>query len=163
MDRINIKGEFMFEYISHNEEETKKIATTLASKLEIGDIVVLSGDLGSGKTKFTEGFLSFWGLEDEISSPTFTIVNEHRKDNISVYHFDVYRLSDVDEFYAIGGTEYFTTGICIVEWGELIEDILPKNYIKINFSKDNEDESIRYLKFKAYGERLQNVIKELML
>lgn len=163
MDRINIKGEFMFEYISHNEEETKKIATTLASKLEIGDIVVLSGDLGSGKTKFTEGFLSFWGLEDEISSPTFTIVNEHRKDNISVYHFDVYRLSDVDEFYAIGGTEYFTAGICIVEWGELIEDILPKNYIKINFSKDNEDESIRYLKFKAYGERLQNVIKELML
>lgn len=163
MDRINIKGEFMFEYISHNEEETKKIATTLASKLEIGDIVVLSGDLGSGKTKFTEGFLSFWGLEDEISSPTFTIVNEHRKDNISVYHFDVYRLSDVDEFYAIGGTEYFTTGICIVEWGELIEDILPKNYIKIIFSKDNEDESIRYLKFKAYGERLQNIIKELKL
>lgn len=163
MDRINIKGEFMFEYISHNEEETKKIATTLASKLEIGDIVVLSGDLGSGKTKFTEGFLSFWGLEDEISSPTFTIVNEHKKDNISVYHFDVYRLSDVAEFYAIGGTEYFTTGICIVEWGELIEDILPKNYIKINFSKDNEDESIRYLKFKAYGERLQNVIKELEL
>ena len=62
MDRINIKGEFMFEYISHNEEETKKIATALASKLETGDIVVLSGDLGSGKTKFTEGFLSFWGL-----------------------------------------------------------------------------------------------------
>ena len=161
MGRINIKGEFMFEYISHNEEETKKIATALASKLEIGDIVVLSGNLGSGKTKFTEGFLSFWGLENEISSPTFTIVNEHRKDNTTIYHFDVYRLSDIDEFYAIGGTEYFTTGICIVEWGELLEGILPKNYIKISFSKDNKSESIRYLKFKAYGERLQNVIKEL--
>ena len=161
MGRINIKGEFMFEYISHNEEETKKIATTLASKLKTGDIVVLSGDLGSGKTKFTEGFLSFWELENEISSPTFTIVNEHKKDNATIYHFDVYRLSDIDEFYAIGGMEYFTTGICIVEWGELIEDILPKNYIKISFSKDNENESIRYLKFKAYGERLQNVIKEL--
>ena len=163
MDRINIKGEFMFEYISHNEEETKKIATALASKLETGDIVVLSGDLGSGKTKFTEGFLSFWGLEDEISSPTFTIVNEHFKDNTNIYHLDVYRLADMGEFYAIGGMEYFTTGICVIEWGELIEDILPKNYIKISFSKDNENESIRYLNFKAYGERLQNVIKELEL
>ena len=163
MDRINIKGEFMFEYISHNEEETKKIATALASKLETGDIVVLSGDLGSGKTKFTEGFLSFWGLEDEISSPTVTIVNEHFKDNTNIYHLDVYRLADMGEFYAIGGMEYFTTGICVIEWGELIEDILPKNYIKVSFSKDNENESIRYLNFKAYGERLQNVIKELEL
>ena len=67
------------------------------------------------------------------------------------------------EFYAIGGMEYFTTGICVIEWGELIEDILPKNYIKVSFSKDNENESIRYLNFKAYGERLQNVIKELEL
>ena len=163
MDRINIKGEFMFEYISHNEEETKKIATALASKLETGDIVVLSGDLGSGKTKFTEGFLSFWGLEDEISSPTFTIVNEHSKDNTNIYHLDVYRLADMGEFYAIGGMEYFTNGICVIEWGELIEDILPKNYIKVSFSKDNKIESIRYLNFKAYGERLQNVIKELEL
>ena len=147
----------------NDEEETKKIATALASKLETGDIVVLSGDLGSGKTKFTEGFLSFWGLEDEISSPTFTIVNEHFKDNTNIYHLDVYRLADMGEFYAIGGMEYFTTGICVIEWGELIEDILPKNYIKVSFSKDNENESIRYLNFKAYGERLQNVIKELEL
>lgn len=163
MDRINIKGEFMFEYISHNEEETKKIATALASKLGTGDIVVLSGNLGSGKTKFTEGFLSFWGLENEISSPTFTIVNEHFKENTNIYHLDVYRLADMGEFYAIGGTEYFTSGICVIEWGELIEDILPKNYIKVSFSKDNKNESIRYLTFKAYGERLQNVIKELEL
>lgn len=153
----------MSKYISHNENETKKIASLLASKLQRGDIVVLSGDLGSGKTKFTEGFLSYWELEDEISSPTFTIVNEHKKDNTNIYHLDVYRLADMGEFYAIGGTEYFTNGICVIEWGELIEDILPKNYIKISFSKDENDDSIRYLDFKAYGERLQNVIKELNL
>lgn len=151
----------MFNFTSHNENETKKIASCLASKLKSGDIVVLSGDLGSGKTKFTEGFLSFWGLEDEISSPTFTIVNEHKKDNTNIYHLDVYRLADMGEFYSIGGTEYFTSGICVIEWGELIEDILPKNYIKISFSKDEKDDSIRYLTFKAYGERLENVIKEL--
>ena len=151
----------MFEFISRSEEDTKKIASILASKLDLGDIIVLSGDLGSGKTKFTEGFLSFWNLENEISSPTFTIVNEHNKDNTNIYHLDVYRLEDIGEFYAIGGMEYFTTGICVIEWGELIEDILPKNYIKVNFSKDDKNESIRYLKFKAYGERLQNVLKEL--
>ena len=153
----------MSKYISHNENETKKIASLLASKLQRGDIVVLSGDLGSGKTKFTEGFLSYWELEDEISSPTFTIVNEHKKDDTNIYHLDVYRLADMGEFYAIGGTEYFTNGICVIEWGELIEDILPQNYIKISFSKNENDDSIRYLDFKAYGERLQNVIKELNL
>ncbi len=153
----------MSKFISHNENETKEIASKLASKLDRGDIIVLSGDLGSGKTKFTEGFLSHWGLEDEISSPTFTIVNEHKKDDTNIYHLDVYRLADMGEFYSIGGTEYFTNGICVIEWGELIEDILPQNYIKISFSKDDNDYSIRYLDFKAYGERLQNVIKELGL
>lgn len=153
----------MSKFISHNESETKKIAVCLASKLQRGDIVVLSGNLGSGKTKFTEGFLSYWGLENEISSPTFTIVNEHKKDDTNIYHLDVYRLADMGEFYSIGGTEYFTNGICVIEWGELIEDILPQNYIKISFSKDENNDSIRYLDFKAYGKRLINVIKELGL
>ena len=153
----------MSSFVSHNEDETKKIASILASKLDIGDIIVLNGDLGSGKTKFAEGFLSYWDLDNEISSPTFTIVNEHKKDATNIYHLDVYRLEDKGEFYAIGGTEYFTNGICIIEWGELIEDILPNNYIKIKFSKDEKDESIRYLEFTAYGKRLQTIIEELHL
>ena len=151
----------MFDFVSHSENETKEIASKLASKLENKDIVVLTGDLGSGKTKFTEGFLSYWGLEDEISSPTFNIVNEHNKDNTNIYHLDVYRLENKGEFYAIGGTEYFSTGICVIEWGELIEDILPINYIKISFSRDKNNDSVRYLNFKAYGERLEKVIEEL--
>lgn len=134
----------MLKYISNNENETKSIGYDLASKLNIGDVVILSGDLGSGKTKFTEGFLSYFGLEDEISSPTFTIVNEYSKNDTNIYHFDVYRLEDIDEFYAIGGTEYFDTGICIIEWGELIEPILTK-YIKINISKDDLDLEKRYI------------------
>ena len=153
----------MSKFVSHNENETKKIASILASKLEHGDIVVLSGELGSGKTKFTEGFLSFWGLENEISSPTFTIVNEHKKENTNIYHLDVYRLEEKGEFYAIGGPDYLVNGICVIEWGELIEDMLPNNYIKINFFKDENDENIRYLSFTAYGKRLQNVIEELGL
>jgi len=136
----------MKEFISKSEDETKQIAYDLASKLSVGDIVVLSGDLGAGKTKFTEGFLSFWNLQGEISSPTFTIVNEYSKDDINIYHFDVYRLADIDEFYAIGGPEYFEKGICIIEWGELILDALPKKHIKIEILKDENKENLRHIK-----------------
>ena len=134
-----------YTFTSHSSEETMKFASKLASKLHIGNVVVLSGELGAGKTKFTEGFLKYFGLDNEISSPTFSIVNEYKKDDLSIYHFDVYRLDDVDEFYAIGGEEYFSTGICIIEWGEIIEEALPQNCIRINFEKDLSDENIRYL------------------
>lgn len=135
-----------YTFTSHSESETMDLAFNLASKLHVGDVVVLTGDLGSGKTKFTEGFLKYFNLDKEISSPTFNIVNEYKNNNISIYHFDVYRLSDSDEFYAIGGDEYFSTGICLIEWGEIIKDVLPDNYIHITFEKDSSDENIRYIK-----------------
>jgi len=137
-----------YTFTSHNSSETMKFASELASTLHVGDVVVLSGELGAGKTKFTEGFLKYFGLDNQISSPTFSIVNEYKKDNIHIYHFDVYRLEDVDEFYAIGGEEYFSSGICIIEWGEIIEEALPNNYIKITFEKDISDENLRYLKIE---------------
>lgn len=142
-----------FIFKSSSENDTKELAKKFASKLNKGDILVLSGDLGSGKTKFTEGFLSYFGLEDEISSPTFTIVNEYKKNDINIYHFDVYRLEDSSEFYAIGGEEYFENGICIIEWGELIEDALPKEYIKIDFSRDLNNENSRTLNIKSIGQK----------
>lgn len=119
------------------------------------------GDLGSGKTKFTEGFLSFWGLENEISSPTFTIVNEYHAPSTNIYHFDVYRLADIQEFFDIGGLEYFSSGISLIEWGELIEDILPQNYIKIEFSRNSDDINTRYLNISTKDTKLENIIKEL--
>ena len=109
------------------------------------------GDLGSGKTKFAEGFLSYFGLEDEISSPTFTIVNEYSNKDINMYHFDVYRLTDIDEFYAIGGTEYFEKGICLIEWGELVEPILTR-YIKITIEKDDDILDRRYINIELKGD-----------
>lgn len=145
-------------YISHNEDETKKFAVQIASKLNIGDIIVLTGELGSGKTKFTEGFLSYFNLDKEISSPTFTIVNEYKNEDISIFHFDVYRLEDVDEFYAIGGDEYFNSGISIIEWGELIKDALPEDYIEIVFHKDDNDENLRILDIYFHGNKYENII-----
>lgn len=141
----------MLKFVSNSENETKDIAKSLAAKVSKGDVIILTGELSSGKTKFTEGFLSFWGLENEISSPTFTIVNEYSKDTINIFHFDVYRLADIDEFYAIGGTEYFDKGISIIEWGNLIEEILPK-YIKIDISKDSNNSNIRYINIEFKGD-----------
>lgn len=138
-----------YKFISKNEFDTKNFAKKLASKLKPKDVIVLTGELGSGKTKFVEGFLSYFGLDNEISSPTFNIVNEYRKDDINIYHFDVYRLEDSSEFYEIGGEEYFENGICLIEWGELIEDALPNNYIHIVFEKNSSNEDIRILNVKS--------------
>ena len=138
-----------YTFTSHSSNDTMEFAYNLAGKLSIGDVVVLTGELGAGKTKFTEGFLKYFGLDKEISSPTFNIVNEYKKDDIKICHFDVYRLEDVSEFYAIGGEEYFSSGICIIEWGELIEEALPDDCIRISFEKDNTDENIRYLNIKG--------------
>lgn len=146
-----------FKFTSHSESETMDFAFNLANKLKTGDVIVLSGDLGSGKTKFTEGFLKYFNLSNQISSPTFTIVNEYKNNDINIYHFDVYRLSDSDEFFAIGGEEYFNSGICIIEWGELIEDALPNDYIKISFSKDLSDENIRHLDIQTFGNKYDNI------
>ena len=140
-----------YKFVSNSEQDTKAFAKKIASKLSKGDVIVLTGELGAGKTKFTEGFLSYFGLENEISSPTFTIVNEYKNEKTAIYHFDVYRLEDSDEFYAIGGEEYFDNGICIIEWGELIKDALPENYINITFEKDNIDENKRILTIETYG------------
>ena len=143
---------------SKSENDTLTFAKKFARKLNKKDVIVLSGDLGSGKTKFTEGILSFFGLENEISSPTFTIVNEYCKDDIKIYHFDVYRLEDSSEFYEIGGDEYYENGICIIEWGEIIEDALPADYIKIDFSRNLEDENSRTLNIQSIGSKYDTLV-----
>lgn len=153
----------MFKYISQNENDTINFACKLASYLQDGDIIILSGDLGSGKTKFTQGILRFFSLDSEISSPTFTIVNEYNApNNTNIYHFDVYRLADIDEFYALGGDEYFDNGICIIEWGELIESILPKNYLKITFERDPNNLDKRILNIYANSDRFKNIMEVVL-
>ena len=143
--------------ICKNENETREFAKNLASILKKGDVIVLSGELGAGKTKFVEGILEYFNLQDEISSPTFTIVNEYQNDEINIYHFDLYRLSDIYEFENIGGEEYFNKGICIFEWGELIEDILPNDYIKIKFERIGNEDNYRKLNIETFGEKYKDI------
>ena len=136
------------EIISNSENETIELGKKIAQKLKKGDIIVLTGELGSGKTKLTEGILTYFGLQNEISSPTFTIVNEYDTNKFKIFHFDVYRLSDVDEFYAIGGEEYFEQGVSIIEWGEMIKEALPEKFINITIQRDLENENIRKIKIE---------------
>lgn len=133
----------MYNFLSKSPDDTLSFAKDFAKNLKKGDILILTGDLGSGKTKFTEGILSFYGIEKEISSPTFTIVNEYDCNTLNIYHFDVYRLHGENDFYNIGGDEYFNKGICIIEWGEIIENALPEHYTKISFERLPENENYR--------------------
>lgn len=151
----------VFNLQSNSNYETMKIAESFAKYLYNKDVVVLTGELGCGKTKFVEGFLNYFGLQDEISSPTFNIVNEYIKDDINIYHFDVYRLADIDEFYNIGGEEYFEKGICLIEWGEIIEDALPSEFIKLSFEKDLDNENARIIHFEAFGEKYKILLEKL--
>lgn len=138
----------MKEIISNSPEETIEIGKQIGKGLKKGDVIVLTGDLGSGKTKLTEGILTYFGLEKEISSPTFTIVNEYYTENLNIYHFDVYRLEEEEEFTAIGGEEYFEKGASIIEWGEMVERLLPNSYMQITFTRDLENENSRKLIFE---------------
>ena len=123
-------------YIESNSPEyTIKIGNNLAKLLSKGDVVVLSGDLGAGKTKFVEGFLHNFGLQDEISSPTFNIINEYISSDNNIYHFDVYRLGSGEELIDAGAEDYFYgDGVSVVEWADLVMDYLPEDAIVIHIS-----------------------------
>ncbi len=149
------------DFISNSEKDTMQFAKKIAKKLKKGDVIILSGDLGCGKTKFVEGFLSVYNLQDEISSPTFNIVNEYKNNNITIFHFDVYRLEDSSEFYEIGGDEFFEQGICLIEWGEIIEDAIPSEHITINFERTENSENQRILHISCIGKKYIDILKGL--
>lgn len=122
---------------SFSEEDTLKAGETIGKNAKPGQIYTLSGDLGVGKTVFTKGVAKGLGIKEPVNSPTFTIVQEYEDGKMPFYHFDVYRISDVEEMYEIGYEDYFFgQGICLIEWAELIEDILPENVIHITITKD---------------------------
>ena len=152
----------MIELYSYSTQDTKELGKKLAPHLQKGQTIVLSGDLGAGKTMFVSGILSYFGKENEASSPTFTIINEHdlTKD-LKLFHFDVYRFDFEDEFLAIGGEEFYDKGVCLIEWGEKIENYLPKEYIKILITKDTEDINKRIIKLTSVGQKYDTFLSEV--
>ncbi len=124
---------------SFSEKDTFEIGYQLGSQAKPGSVYTLNGDLGVGKTVFTQGFAKGLGIEDNVNSPTFTIIQIYEEGRMPLYHFDVYRIGDVEEMEEIGYEDYFYgEGVCLIEWAELIEDILPENRIRITIEKELE-------------------------
>lgn len=122
---------------TNHEKETYDLGFRLGLEAEAGAVYSLVGDLGVGKTVFTKGLAKGLGIKEAISSPTFTIVQVYEEGRLPFYHFDVYRIGDIEEMEEIGYDDYFFgQGICLIEWADLIEEILPENLIRVTIEKD---------------------------
>lgn len=122
-----------------NEKETFAFGEKLGKEAKAGGVFTLIGDLGVGKTVFTQGLAKGLGIEEAINSPTFTIVQVYEEGRLPFYHFDVYRIGDIEEMEEIGYEDYFYgQGVCLIEWANLIREILPETYTEIVIEKDLE-------------------------
>jgi tRNA threonylcarbamoyladenosine biosynthesis protein TsaE len=151
------------EFIVDKVEQTMELGRQLGRLANSGDILCLIGDLGTGKTHITKGIAQGLEVEDYITSPTFTIVNEY-SGRYNLYHFDVYRVNDPDEIEAIGFDEYiFSDAVSIIEWANYIEELIPKEHIQINITKLPErGENFRKIIIESFGSRY-DYIKEIKL
>ncbi|HIR87808.1 MAG TPA: tRNA (adenosine(37)-N6)-threonylcarbamoyltransferase complex ATPase subunit type 1 TsaE [Candidatus Fimimorpha faecalis] len=124
---------------SRSEQETYQAGRQLGQFAKPGEIYCLNGDLGVGKTVFTKGFAEGIGIQEPVNSPTFTIIQQYEEGRLPLYHFDVYRISDIDEMEEIGYEDYFFgDGVCLIEWANLIEEIIPDYAVWITIEKDLE-------------------------
>ncbi len=149
----------MYKVYLKDEEETKSFGNKLGEIVKKGSIICLLGDLGAGKTTFTQSLAKGLGVCDYVTSPTFTIVNEY-DGRIPLYHFDVYRIGSSEEMYDIGYDEYINSdGVCIIEWANLIEDIVPEERLTIEL-KYVEDG--REMILTPKGEEYTRIVEELL-
>jgi tRNA threonylcarbamoyladenosine biosynthesis protein TsaE len=143
---------------SSSVTETEKIGAALGALAFSGMVVVLSGELGAGKTAFSRGVARGLGVRGPVTSPTFTLINEYTG-RLPLYHFDVYRLNDPVELADLGYEEYLEDeGVCLIEWGDLVQEWLPKEHLKVQLKGQGDT---RTLTFTAQGQRYEKLIKEL--
>ena len=133
------------DYITHSASETEQLGFRLARRLKPGDVIALRGGLGAGKTAFTRGLARGLGIEDPVTSPTYTIVNEYPQGRLPLFHFDMYRLRDAEELFDLGWEDYLDRGgICAVEWSENVWEAL-EDPIVVAILRDAADDSIRHI------------------
>ena len=132
-------------------EETQNLAKKLAKKISQGSIISLIGDLGTGKTTFTKGFAKQLGIEDHVTSPTFKLVSEYQGEKYKLYHIDAYRMDGPNDFLNIGGEEYLSSkkNITIIEWGDLLMDLLPEKTITVNFTRIKSPKESRRIQIRG--------------
>ena len=124
-------------YISNSIDDTTELAYSIAERVSSGTVIALIGDLGAGKTTFTQAFANSIGITETVVSPTFKLVSEYQGNELCLYHIDAYRMKGSQEFFNIGGEKYLvpTNGITIIEWADILSPLLPKNIINITFNR----------------------------
>ena len=149
------------EIVVTTPEKTISFAKKLATFLSVGDVILLDGQLGAGKTTFTKGLALGLGITRNIKSPTFTLVREYQQGRLPLYHMDVYRLEE-SEGDDLGFEEYLNgNGVCVIEWSQFIADQLPKEKLVITFIKDQTDVNKRKLILTAYGKHYETLLEQL--
>ena len=149
----------MIKIITKTPQELEYLGSRMAQLVLPGDFLALDGDLGAGKTLFTQGMAKGLEITEDISSPTFTIIHEYESGRLPLYHMDVYRLKHPDEMYDLGYEEYFYgEGVTVVEWAQIIESLLPDAYLAIEIAVVPEG---RELRFFPHGSRYEALIEEL--
>jgi tRNA threonylcarbamoyladenosine biosynthesis protein TsaE len=149
-----------FRIISNSEEETREVAQKIARLFHPGDMIILDGNLGAGKTYFVKGFVENFQSKDLVSSPTFSIANFYRSDLTEILHIDLYRISNIDEFNDLGLYDYFGQSIALIEWGKKFEDYF-EEYLLISF--EINDDNTRTLTFTSHGDKYNRTIDELKM
>ena len=137
-------------------DDTKKLAEILASKVKVGDVICLNGDLGAGKTTFTKFFAAALGIKDVVNSPTFNIIKCYFNKNMNLYHIDAYRLEGIED--DIGLDEYiYGDGVCVIEWGKFIMNIIPSSNLTMDIRR--VDENVREVEFSGNETLIKEVIE----
>ncbi|MFZ5354316.1 MAG: tRNA (adenosine(37)-N6)-threonylcarbamoyltransferase complex ATPase subunit type 1 TsaE [Bacillota bacterium] len=150
----------MLKLVTDSVEETFELGQKLGILLQKGNIICLSGDLGAGKTAFTKGIGKGLGVKEYVTSPTYTIINEYTG-RIPLYHFDVYRLENVDEMYELGYEEYFFgDGAVVLEWADNVKEIIPAERLWVTILKTRNDDS-REIIMEPTGDIYKDIVKEL--
>lgn len=151
----------MYKITSRNERETIELAQNIESEKFENMVICLEGDLGSGKTVFTKGFASSLGIEETITSPTFNIIKEYPNKEMDLYHMDVYRLDgNKDE---VGIEEYFNKGgVTIIEWADMIKDILPEERLEIRFRILDDEEDTRVIVITPFGKKYEDLCEAVL-
>ena len=139
------------EIFSNSVQETKKFAKEISKKTKQGQVVALKGDLGSGKTTFSQGFAKGLGINQHVGSPTFKLVSEYVGSSLNLYHVDCYRLNSLQEFLNLGGENLLLpdNGITLIEWADIIQELLPKGTIEIEFSRVKDNPNKRKLRISG--------------